>query len=287
MSPLMSGALIGGLVAFGLLLIVTGWRGQRLIPTRRGPARTVTIDVKLLVLAVAVALLVALATRWPVAALAAGVGVWTAPKLFGGQNAGARELQRLEALALWCESLRDTIAGNLGLEQAIPATIDAAPERLQEPLANLVAMLRSRVALPEALELFADELDDPGADLIVAALILNARLHGPGLQSTLTELADNARSELEQRQVVEASRSSVHRSGRILVGVVIAFLGGLALFAGDFMDPYSTAVGQVVMVGIGAVFAFAFARLRRLAEYQRPDRFLKTEATTARVVSVR
>lgn len=287
MSPL-AGATLGALISVGLVLIVAGWRGHRIsLPTSERAARVRQIDLKLLAAAVAAGLMVTVVTRWPVAGIGVALTVWASPKLFGGQNAGARELERLEALALWCESLRDTIAGNLGLEQAIPATVEAAPARLQEPLSNLVAMLRSRVPLPEALGVFADELDDSGADLIVAALILNARLHGPGLRETLTELAANARDELEQRQVVEAGRASVHRSGRILVGVVAAFLAGLALFAGDFMAPYSTPTGQLVMVGIGGVFAAAFARLRSLSEYQRPARFLRTEATTAGPVILR
>jgi hypothetical protein len=36
-----------------------------------------------------------------------------------------------------------------------------------------------RVPLARALRMFADDLNDPGADLIVSALILNSRLRGP------------------------------------------------------------------------------------------------------------
>ena len=64
----------------------------------------------------------------------------------------------------------------------------------------MVDRLRVRVPLPVALQRFADEMDDAGADLIIAALILNSRLRGPGLRDVLTSLADSARAELDMRQ---------------------------------------------------------------------------------------
>jgi len=39
----------------------------------------------------------------------------------GGAAEERRAIARLDALASWTESLRDTIAGAVGLEQAIPA----------------------------------------------------------------------------------------------------------------------------------------------------------------------
>src|SRR5262249_30184946 len=86
-----------------------------------------------------------------------------------GAGAGvAREraaMAGLEALATWTESLRDTIAGAVGLEQAIPASLRAAAPSLREPLTALVERLHTRVPMPEALRRFADDLADPSADL--------------------------------------------------------------------------------------------------------------------------
>ena len=51
-----------------------------------------------------------------------------ADRFFGGTGEERRAIERLEALATWTEALRDTIAGAVGLEQAIPATaVNAAP----------------------------------------------------------------------------------------------------------------------------------------------------------------
>ena len=65
--------------------------------------------------------------------------------------------------------------------------------------------------------MFADDLDDPGADLIVAALIINARLRGPGLRDLLGSLSASVREELDMRRKVSAERRSTRRSVQIVV----------------------------------------------------------------------
>ena len=92
-------------------------------------------------LAAALALGVLVVTRWPAAALAAGGLALLWPRVFGGAAAGRRELRKIEAIAVWTESLRDTSAAASGLEQAIPATVSSAPELLQRPLRDLSARL--------------------------------------------------------------------------------------------------------------------------------------------------
>ena len=122
----------------------------------------------------------------------------------GRRGPERRAMARLEALATWTESLRDTIAGAVGLEQAIPASARAAAPSLQEPLSRLVNRLHTRVPMADALRRFADDLDDPSADLIIAALIINARLRGPGLRDLLGALSASVREELDMRRKVNA-----------------------------------------------------------------------------------
>ena len=70
----------------------------------------------------AAAVLTLLVTGWPVAAAGAAALVIAWPALFGGQRHEQRQIAQLEALAIWTESLRDTVAAHASLEQAIPAT---------------------------------------------------------------------------------------------------------------------------------------------------------------------
>ncbi|WP_030678123.1 type II secretion system F family protein [Streptomyces sp. NRRL B-1347] len=225
-------------------------------------------------LAVGVGLVVLLLTRWAVAGIASGILVFFWDKLFGGAAEERAQMKRVEALAAWTESLRDTIAGAVGLEQAIPASARAAAPVLRPHLDALVDRLRARTPLPDALQVLADEIDDASADIIVAALILNARLRGPGLRQVLGALAKSAREEVDMRQRVMAQRASTRRSVQIVVAVSIAFVLGLSIFNREFVSPYGTAVGQLVLACVCGLFALGFWWLRKLSTVETPDRFL-------------
>ena len=229
-------------------------------------------------IAVLVGLLTLVVTRWPVGALA-GVALALAwPALFGGAKAERRAAERLEALAIWTESLRDTTAGAVGLEQAIIATSRAAPAPIAAELRALSERLRVRMPLQQGLHRLADELDDASADLLVAALLLNSRLRGPGLRQVLTSLSESARAELEMRGRVMAGRAATRRSVQIVVSVTVGFVLLLVLFNPAYVEPYRHAMGQLVLALVVGLFGAGFWWLRRLASYDVPDRFLHTAA---------
>jgi hypothetical protein len=56
--------------------------------------------------------------------------------------------------------------------------------------------------------------------------------------------------------------------------VTVAFVLGLSLFNKKYVAPYSTPVGQVVLLIILGLFAAGFVWLRRLASFEVPERFL-------------
>ncbi|MGW0496818.1 type II secretion system F family protein [Streptomyces sp. NPDC003007] len=238
-------------------------------------------------LAAIVGLVVLVLTRWAVAGLAAGVLVFFWDRLFGGAAEERAAMRRVEALASWTESLRDTIAGAVGLEQAIPASARAAAPVLRPHLDALVDRLRARTPLPEALQQLADEIDDASADIIVAALILNARLRGPGLRQVLGALAKSAREEVDMRQRVMAQRASTRRSVQIVVAVSVAFVLGLSIFNRDFVAPYGTAVGQLVLACVCGLFALGFWWLRKLSTIETPERFLVRDEANVQFVRPR
>ncbi len=235
-------------------------------------------------LAIGAGLVILLLTRWVVLGGATALLVFFAPALFGGARSERVAIARLEGLAAWTESLRDTIAGAVGLEQAIPATATAAAPSIREQLTNLSDRLRVRTSLPTALQQFADDLDDSSADLIVAALMLNSQLRGPGLRDVLTSLAGSARDELEMRRRVNAGRASTRRSVQIVMGITVAFVLGLALFNRNYVEPYSGTVGQTVLFLILSCFAAGFAWMRRLSAFEAPERFLFSAQSTGNSV---
>lgn len=215
-------------------------------------------------------------THWVVLAVVVGLVVAFWDRAFGGARNEREAIVRVEGLAAWIEALRDTIAGAVGLEQAIPATaINAAPS-IRPALNLLVDRLRVREPLPDALMKFSDDLDDPSADLVVAALILNARLRGPGLRDVLSALAVSARDELDVRRRVESSRRSTRRSVQIVVGVIVFVAGLLVVFNREYVEPYATLVGQLVLALVLGMFGIGVFWMRQLAGVVQPERFLVT-----------
>lgn len=275
-APLLA-LVVGAVAGGGLFLFVVALRG---LPPRRpsqGPSR-LERQLKELVgirgaIAAGAGAIVLLATGWVVA------GIGTALLALGwrgiGGAAGERKaMARLEGLAMWTESLRDTIAGAVGLEQAIPSSLRAAAPSIQGPLERMVDRLHTRVALPEALHKFADDLDDSSADMIIAALIINARLRGPGLRELLSALASSVREELDMRRKVNAERRSTRRSVQIVVAVSVGLALIMAVFNRGYVHPYGTPVGQAVLVVVAALYGVAFVWLRRLAKFNAPERLL-------------
>ncbi len=213
------------------------------------------------------------ATRWIVAGIGLALLV-LAWRTLGGAAGERRAMARLEALAAWTESLRDTIAGAVGLEQAIPSSLRVAAPSLQEPLARLVDRLHTRVPMPEALRALADDLDDPSADLIIGALIINARLRGPGLRDLLGALSTAVREELDMRRKVNAERRSTRRSAQIVVLVSVGLALGLAVLNPGYVQVYDSPLGQLVLAIVVALYAAGFLWMRRLATFDAPERLL-------------
>ena len=267
------GAVVGGGIVLFILALIPREDDEEMKPPSQllESVRKAGLRVPI---ALGAALLILLLTRWPVAAAAVAVLVFVWPALFGGAGAEAKAINRLEGLAAWTESLRDTVAGAVGLEQAIPATAYAAAPSISRELTALADRLRVRVPLPQALQRFADEMNDSSVDLIVASLILNARLRGPGLREVLTSLSESARAALDMRQRVNAGRRSTRRSVQIVRFVTVAFVLGLSIFNKKYVAPYSTPVGQIVLLIILGLFAAGFFWLRRLASFEVPERFL-------------
>ncbi len=230
---------------------------------------------------VGVGALVLVVTQWPVMAVAIGLLVAYWDRLVGGGGEERTAILRLEALAVWTESLRDTIAGAVGLEQAIPSSAEAAPPVLRPTLNLLVDRLRIREPLPDALLAFAEDLDDPSADTVVAALVLNARLRGPGLRDVLTALATSTREELDMRRRVESGRRSLRRSVRIVLGIVLGFIGVVAVFNDDYVAPYDDVLGQLVLLVVVLLLLAGLLWLRKLARPEPVDRLLGTSRMSA------
>ena len=272
-----AGALAGG----GLFLLVVAIRG---LPPRVRSSGTDRFSRAIRdafsirgSIALIVGILVLLITRWVVAAIGMALLAYSWQSLSGAASE-RRSISRLEGLATWTESLRDTIAGAVGLEQAIPASIRVADSAIREPLVRLVDRLHTRMPMHLALRRFAEDLDDASADMIIAALIINSRLRGPGLRDLLGALADSVREELDMRRKVNSSRRSTRRSVQIVIAVSVLMALFLAVLDRSFLQPYDSVFGQLVLAVIVAIYGLGIWWLRKLAKFDTPQRLLGTVA---------
>jgi tight adherence protein B len=211
------------------------------------------------------AVLTLIVTDWPVAALGVAALVAGWPVMFGGARLERAQMNRLEALVMWTETLRDTITARASLEQAIPVTAVHAPGPIRPALIRLVGRLRARVPLDVALLELSRELDDASADKVIGALVLNTRQRGSGLASVLGALARSGRDELDQQRRINAGRASMRRSVQLVVAITVVFAVLLATFSRSYVTPYSSLGGQVALAIVVGLFAASFVWLRRLA----------------------
>lgn len=267
------GALCGVGVGLGLVAIWAGWRGTEAPRLRRTVWPKVERVNLRIALALGAAVVVGAATGWPVGAVLAGLAGWGAPGLLGGTRARQAAVGRIEAIAGWTEMLRDTMAGSAGLEQAIVATAPLAPLPIRAEVATLAVRLDGERLAP-ALRAFAEDLSDPTADLVVAALVLAAEHQANRLGELLGSLAQAARDQATMRLRVEAGRARTRTSVRVIVGATGALVLGLAVLNRGYLAPYGTAAGQLVLVLVGAMFAAAFVWLSRMTRPATTERFL-------------
>lgn len=268
------GAVVGLGLFFGVLAVVGMPQAPPGKPTRRRRKASAQVRTKRIVYGLIAGGITLLLTRWVVAGIAVGLlgAFWD--RIAGSDAQERVGIARLEAMASWTESLRDTIAGAVGLEQAIPATALNAGAAIRPSLNLLVDRLRIREPLPDALMAFAEDIDDSSADVICATLVLNARLRGPGLRDVLTALAVSAREELDLRRRIEASRKSIRRSVRIVLVIVLGVMGLLSVLDRTYVAPYSTVGGQLALLIVVALLGAGLLWLRRLAAPRQTERFL-------------
>jgi Flp pilus assembly protein TadB len=221
-------------------------------------------------------------TRWPVAAGLAAAVVIMWPRFARGGAQERAALAKIEALATWTESLRDTAAADAALETAIPATVADAPRLLVPALRDLSQSLARMEPLPTALRRFADAVADRGADLVVTALSENARVRAGSLRRVLTTLAANTRNELEIRREEFKAHNALRRQAKQITGLVLGLAVGQKILLPEWVAPYGTPLGQVLLGVEAVVYLLLLERLQRLATPEPQPRFLEASSEFTR-----
>jgi hypothetical protein len=265
----------GVAVSAGVLLIVTA-----LLPARTAvdPVVRVRVDVRRLggraLVAVLVAAVVLAATRWVLPALVCGaMGWWVTGLITDRDRRGSGELERVEALATWTEQLRDVLMAGDQPIGAIQATVATCPEPVRPQVRALASRL-GRQSEQVVLRQFADDLDDPTADLIAAGLLV-ALTKGGRAERVLSSLAAQARHQAERRKLLEAEREPARREVWWVTGLMTAQLvGGIVFARSSYLAPYRTLSGQIILCVLLGAFLALIVYVQRLSRFTRPARFL-------------
>jgi Flp pilus assembly protein TadB len=292
-ATLLTAGLAGTLVAVGLLLIALGLTPQPTPPpgsvrsTRRwwrhpsdgssAGAPAGGWRVWRWPVAAAVGLAGWALSGLPVAAPVLAVATLGVPVVLGATGQARADLTRAEALGEWTRRLGDILAVGVGLEQAIVTSTRTVPAPLAAPVGRLAARLQARWDTAVALRVFADELSDPTADLVVAALLLAQRRRGPGLAAALTGIATSVAEEVAARRRVEADRAKPRTTARWVTVVTLATLL-MAATNTDYLTPYGTGVGQLVLALLALLYGVALWWMHRMATGPRPPRLLASGA---------
>lgn len=221
---------------------------------------------------VAAGLVLAITTGWWILIIllpAAAIGL---PYLFDTRTE-SRQQARIEAMGKWVSALAGSMGAGASLEQALRSSIRSTAPEIRPEVQRLNARIASRIPTSAALRAFADELDDPIGDKIVCTLMLGAERRGAALSGVLSDLSASLDEDLAARRSVVASRSSARSSARGVTGIMVLVVTAL-FFVGDYVDPYRSPFGQILLGAQLVLYTAGLIWMKRLAAVKRPPRFL-------------
>lgn len=230
------------------------------------------------------AIAIGVLTAWPVGVILAGVGGFFVPSLLGGKARREAAHAHLDAIATWTEQLRDVMAAASGLEQAIVTTAAHAPPPIRDDVVWLAASLEAGTNARTSLRRFAQRLDDPAGDLVVAALILASEGSPRQLGELLGRLSMTTRDTVRMRLRVETGRARTRSSVKVVTSVTVLFSVGIVVFNPAYVEAYRSPVGQLVLVGVAFFFGGAYWWLARSSRPTTTGRFLNAGSAPAHVV---
>lgn len=249
---------------------------------RPGPARPpVTprrwLD-RRLAMACAAGSAVALASGWVIPAGVVGIGAWLVSDTSMRHRTRADDVARMDALASWIEHLRDVLVAGDQPVGAVMSTVATCPPAIRPQVRRLAAGL-GRQDTDAVLRHFADELDDPLGDLVVAGLMVALR-RGARTVGVLTALAEQARAQADRRRLIEAERAPTRREVAALTWIMAALVLALLLLGrSEYLAAYDRPAGQLFVATALAVYGLLLVRVQRLGAFPRPGRFLRSATT--------
>ena len=254
----------------GLALAWTGWQ-----PRKRLTAVLPRRSAAPLIAGFAAGLLVFAVSGWTVPAVVVACLVGAAAQRMSNRDGSAQlAVARVEALASWVENVRDVLQAAGQPIGALGITAETCPELIRLHVRTLSARLGAGQPADVVFRRFADEIDDPLADLVAVGLLI-AVSRGAQTDHVLSSLAEHARHQADRRRIVEAERAPMRHQVMMVSLIMCALLGAVFVFArSSFLDAYDDLSGQLFLALVLCGYAALLVRVGALSRFPRPSRFL-------------
>ncbi|MFA7323699.1 MAG: type II secretion system F family protein [Candidatus Nanopelagicales bacterium] len=272
------GAILGLLLAGGVLLVVMSQVGEQRpgrsmskasaldrMARNSGIPRLTGIRLAGLCAMVAVfnGVVTLLVTALPVVALIAAGASSLIPVVLIRRRVAARQRLLREQWPDAVDALLSAVRAGLSLPEAVCALASKGPEALRPAFADFSADYRAAGSFNDALRSLGDELADPVADRVIAALSIAREVGGSDLGSVLRALSVLLREDARVRGELEARQSWTVNAARLAIAAPWVTLALLSTRP-ETVRAYSSATGTVVLLVALGVSLIAYRLMIRI-----------------------
>lgn len=210
-------------------------------------------------------------TGWLIAIPLVPTVIFLLPILFG--RAPRSDVELLEALDRWVRTLASTLPLGRDVAYAIKTSKATAPPLINSEIRQLADRLTWGWDPREALQRFADRLDSPDADAVIASLML-ALTRTDGITANLLAIADSLQERLRVLRQIESERARPRQTARLVTIISAVMIAGTALLGRGYFAPYSTPIGQLIVSCLAIAYVGSLVILYRMSMPRRRERIL-------------
>lgn len=275
----------GALFGLGLFLggdsVRMAYLDRRSLPSNASTGEAPRVDPKRLGSALFAGLVVAVLLGWPLLAIVVGIAIYALPALFA--RSGLRSFgERTEAIAVWVESVRDSLGATQGLQGAIRSGSTEAPQIIRADLDQFLAELDHGSEIAVGLGDLASRLAHPVSDQAIATLILAVHSGATGVREVLNDVAEASREMASNMAEIHASRAKAMMVLRLVMGSIGIFTFLFVITSRDYLSLYTTLIGQAVLALLLTVIGSNLLWIWKLSRHGTPNRPIRPERLVVR-----
>ena len=278
------GAIVGLAFAVGVLLILGA---GRMSPRVARPSRLTALIIHsgiprvtpagvlsaCIACAVVIGALTLIVTAVPMAALLAAAVAGGAPLMLLRRRVRQRTAARRAAWPDAVDSLVSGVRAGLALPEAVADLGVRGPEPLRPYFLRFAGEYRATGSFTGALEVLREEMSDPTADRVVAALTVAWDVGGTDLGTVLRTLAVLLREDARTRGDIEARQSWTVNAARVSVAAPWVTLA-LLCTRPEAAAAFGTGMGALVLVIAALVSMLAYRLMMMIGRLPQERRWM-------------